>query len=444
MKSYPRVPQFDPSVWATPERMHRVIRLMTTVSDAEYLHWEELRHRTPPKGAADQLEWWQALKFKRAAAASYYPELRGFGTTPLSLSRQAGIDAQLAKFDRLLAGEIAHRGAPVDAPTRDRYVSSSLMEEAIHSSLFEGAVSTREAAKDLLREGRSPTSKDERMIVNNHRAMTRLCEMAREPLTTDGVMQLHSILVDQTLKHPEQAGRLQHADEKRIVVWDERSNRAVHAPPAAEELPGRLQQLVDFANAPDVEDDRYTHPVIRSILLHFQLAFDHPFADGNGRTARALFYWSMLRRGYWLAEFISISRLIYRQPEPYRRAFLFVESDPQDATYFVRDQLTTIERAVDELHAYMDRKREQIDEMRNLVRRRNDLNTRQLALLQHALRHPEAMYTHDSHANSHRVSGISARSDLQELVRLQMLKQERGGRKFIYRPVSNLEAKLRR
>ncbi len=53
--------------------------------------------------------------------------------------------------------------------------------------------------------------------------------------------------------------------------------------------------------------DFFIHPVIRAILLHFMLAYDHPFVDGTGRTARALFYWSMAHQGYWLMDFISIT-----------------------------------------------------------------------------------------------------------------------------------------
>lgn len=443
MRSYPRAPGLDERFWREPERAARALTLIQTISDPRYYHWEELRHRQPPQGV-EPLDWWYALKLKRSMNARTYPELQGFGGRPLTISMIAAMDAQLVQCDRMLAGEIAHLGVPLDAQTRDRYLSSALMEEAIHSSLFEGAVSTREVAKDMLRERRPPINQYEQMIVNNHKAMLRLRELAKEPLTVEAVLNLHGILVDGTLKDPGQAGRIQSPADERIVVWDHNSRSAVHAPPPAEELPGRMQRLVAFANGTDIEGDRYTHPVLRSILLHFQLAFDHPFADGNGRTARALFYWSMLRSGYWLAEFISISRLIYQQPEPYRRAFLFVESDPQDATYFVRQQLGLIRSAIDELHGYVDRKRRELDAMRSLVRRRDDLNNRQLALLDHALRHPDAAYTHESHATSNRLSIMAARSDLQSLVAARLLTQEKHGKKFVYRPVPKLEAKLRR
>ena len=68
-------------------------------------------------------------------------------------------------------------------------------------------------------------------------------------------------------------------------------------------------------------------PVLRATLpaIHFMVGYDHYFEDGNGRTARAFFYWSMLRQGYWLAEFLSISRVLRAAPARYARSFLLTE-----------------------------------------------------------------------------------------------------------------------
>ena len=83
-----------------------------------------------------------------------------------------------------------------------------------------------------------------------------------------------------------------------------------HVPPPAEGLPKMLEALCPFANGETHKV--FTHPVQRTITLHFWLAYDHPFSDGNGRTARALFYWAMLHKDYWLFEFISISSVIHK------------------------------------------------------------------------------------------------------------------------------------
>lgn len=442
MKPIPPVPYGEQWRTIAPERMAAVFAVAARLDDTAYLHWDKLRHLTPPEGLTT-LEWWLALKLlKRGANRLYFPELRATNGRPASLTRHARVDAGVARMDRLLAGRLALPEAVNNTATRDQFIASSLMEEAIHSSLFEGAVSTREAAKDMLRAGRAPINRDERMILNNYRAMTRLREMAREPLGLDAVMELHRILTDGTLDRPDLAGRLQRPGDERVCIVDRRLNRIVYTPPPAEQLPERMERLIAFANADDIVDGQYVHPVLRSILLHFQLAYDHPFYDGNGRTARALFYWSMLRRGYWLAEFFSISRLLYLQRHPYELAYQLVESDEQDVTYFVLQQLDVLERAVDALFEHVERKSRAQRLLRQRLRGRDGLNHRQLALLDHALRKPDAVYTHESHAASHRVSVMTARSDLLALVERGWLRRTRSGKRHIYLPVADLEQRL--
>src|SRR5664279_51447 len=136
---------------------------------------------------------------------------------------------------------------------------------------------------------------------------------------------------------------------------DHRDGTILHQPPSYRELPDRMGRLCAFANA-DENARPFVHPVLRAILLHFMIGYDHPFVDGNGRTARAVFYWSMLRSGYWLAEFISISHILRRAPARYMRAYLFTESDGGDTTYFLIHQLATIRKAIASLHEYLARK----------------------------------------------------------------------------------------
>ena len=78
-----------------------------------------------------------------------------------------------------------------------------------------------------------------------------------------------------------------------------------------------IEALCDYANR---ETDDFEHPTIKAIALHCWLALIHPFADGNGRTARALFYLFMLKNDYWLFEYLSISRVILRRRAQYERS----------------------------------------------------------------------------------------------------------------------------
>lgn len=441
MKPIPDTPAAAELFTLPREAFQRVIQAVPGLDDNAYLHWDTLRHLSPPDGLSVR-EWWYALKFKRMGGELAIAPLLSMRGAPLTISRHARADAAMARMDRLLAGRVAMPEATRNPATRDEYIASSLMEEAIHSSLFEGAASTREEAKDMLRSARAPINRDERMILNNYRAMQRLREMANTELSLDKLLELHRILTEGTLDRPEQAGRIQTPDDTRIRIIDDRIGRVVHAPPPAEQLPERMQRLIAFANADDIVDGQYVHPVLRSILLHFQLAYDHPFYDGNGRTARALFYWSMLRHGYWLAEFLSISRPIYQRRRPYERAFLEVESDHQNATYFVLQQLDVLQQAVDDLFAHVERKDRAQRRLRQQIAGRDDLNHRQLALLDHALHHPEARYSHESHANSHRVTIMTARSDLHGLVALGWLHKSRVSKRDVYTPVGDLARRL--
>ena len=201
--------------------------------------------------------------------------------------------------------------------------------------------------------------------------------------------------------------------------------------------------MLRFANQ-GVDDGPFLHPVIRAIALHFWLPYDHPFQDGNGRLARALFYWSMLRHGYWMFEFTSISRYLANAPARYARAFLHTETDGNDLTYFIVHQIDVILRALSDVESYVERKVEQTREVERMLTHSTDLNHRQLSLLAHAIRHPEAEYTIRSHTTSHRVAYATARADLFRLAELDLLHRRRIGKKtFVFRAPPDLEKRIR-
>ena len=182
--------------------------------------------------------------------------------------------------------------------------------------------------------------------------------------------------------------------------------------------------------------------MLKAIILHFWLAYDHPFIDGNGRTARALFYWSVLSQGFWLLELVSISRIIHKAPVKYARSFLYTETDENDLTYFILSQLTVIKRGIEELHTYLKRKIEEIQETEELLRSSVALNHRQLALLGHALRHPGMRYSIESHRVSHDVTYQTARTDLLDLAEKQLLSKTKRGKTFLFTAPQDLAERL--
>jgi Fic family protein len=443
-----RIPEHAPPLETcfaklAPARIESVMRHANPLPTGRYLHWDELRRRPTP----DELthaEWWAAVTVGRMSLYQQLPLLDKQGT-PFVFATPSPVAIDLHHIDRDAAGHIrAAAGAPLQEESQ-RYLISSLIEEAITSSQLEGASTTRNAAAAMLRSGRKPRDLSERMIFNNYLAMEHLRSLRDVRLTPGHVLDLHRILTEDTLENPEDAGRYRRDDAVHVV--DVRDNTALHVPPAHAELPERMQRLCDFANA-DEASLPFVHPVLRAILLHFMIGYDHPFADGNGRTARALFYWSMARSGYWLMEYTSISHILRKAPAKYMRAYLYTETDKNDTTYFLLHQLQTIRQAIAALHEYVARKsREQKETERLLAASpnlRGRFNHRQVALLNHALRNAGEAYRVDAHQRSHDVVYQTARRDLLELESLGLLEKTRQGNAFLFYAPTDLRERLAR
>lgn len=405
----------------------------------EWVHWDKLRHLQPP-GDLSHEQWWLGIKMARASLLRRFP-LRDDEGGQFSFAMPDEVLRLLHDVDRHCAGQIAMPDVVASSEqARQHYLVASLTEEAIRSSQLEGATTSRRRAVELLRSGRPPQDRSERMVLNNYRALEFIRGMGPR-LSPALVLELHRIVTDGTLHNPEAAGRLQRPDDERVGVYDAADDRLVHRPPPATQLPARLEALCNFANA-EGEDTPFMHPVVRAILLHFWVGYDHPFEDGNGRTARALFYWSMRESGYWLTEYLSISRILRQAPAQYSHAYLLSENDGGDGTYFVIHQLRVIERAVAELHTYLARKVREIQAVERRMRVTGDFNHRQLALIGDALRNHDRRYTYATHATSHGVTAETGRTDMLRLAESGLLVRVSAGRTHVYVASPDLAQRL--
>jgi Fic family protein len=414
---------------------------VSVVPHDRYLHWSKLRHLTPPEGLSNE-QWWLRVKLARGDELRQLP-LTDQDGQPFGYTLPDLVLRSLHHVDQRCSGEVAmDEVVTSEREAGRRYLVNSLMEEAIRSSQLEGATTSRVVAKEMLRSGRPPRDRSERMILNHYRALDFMREEMGETLSLESILELHRILTEGTLDEPASAGRLQQPGEPRVAVFDRDEGDPVHIPPPAEQLTERMELLCRFANGED-DGEAFVHPVVRAILLHFWLAYDHPFEDGNGRTARILFFWAMKSQGYWLAEYLPISRLIRNAPAQYGRAFREAETDGGDTTYFLIHQLRLIERAIADLHTYLKRKESERRDVEKLLHGAAELNGRQLALLTDAVRRPDAIYSFESHATSHRVSHETARSDLRALRDRGLLGSRRQGRRHLFEPAPDLPARLR-
>lgn len=421
----------------TRERLEAILHAdVEAPLGGQYLHWDRLQYREPPPGLTHR-EWWLGLKWNRSARSKPLP-LRDSEGRAFRYALADPIPEVLRDIDLGAGGFIKMPDQITNPETKDQYYVNSLIQEAITSSQLEGAATTREVAKEMIRTDRPPRDKSEQMILNNFRTMQRIGALKNKALSKEVVLEIHRIITEKTLANDAAAGRFRKADEQ-IVVAD-MHNEVFHRPPPAEHLDDRTTAMCEFANGKTPK--KFLHPVLRSIILHFWLAYDHPFVDGNGRVARALFYWSMLRHGYWLFEFISISQILLKAPARYGRAFLYTETDDNDSTYFIIQQLQVIRRAMEELHDYIERKTAALQAVEGRLRGMRDLNHRQQALISHALRHPHQRYTFKSHQVSHNVVYQTARTDLIDLENKRLLSSQKIGRTWYFTPVADIETRL--
>ena len=414
-----------------------------TDNKGRYLHWDKIRHLKPPKSLTTD-QWWAGIKFSRMNLYKRLP-LKDKFRKEFKFCITDTMQEDLHWLDKNTAGIISTVMPIANTNMQNTYIIKSLVEEAISSSQLEGASTTRNVAKEMIRQGREPRDKSEQMILNNYHAMQFIRDFKDESLTPSIIYELHKTLTEKTLDTPAKAGVLRLKEDE-ICVIDITSSDILHKPPEASDLQKRINKLCEFANG--ASGSGFIHPVVRAIMLHFMLAYDHPFVDGNGRTARALFYWSMINQGYWLTEFISISRIIKLAPVQYAKAFLYTETDDHDVTYFIIHQLEVIRKAISDLHVYLEKRAKGIEYAQKSLHNTKlgkKLNFRQFALLRHALKHHRFIYKINEHQNSHGISYETARKDLLQMSdELKLLNKLKDGRSFIFVSPSDLEERIKK
>jgi len=402
------------------EESEEIRKLIRKYNEQEYIHWDDLRRKKIP---FDPITFWFVL---RTIRSTKYREIRiGDENFPFyipeNFSKQLHLldKASPASFDWLF-------GKFQSEANKNQYLSNSLMEEAIASSQLEGAATTRPEAKKILREGRKPKNTSEQMIVNNYRTIGRLKELRDEPLSRELILEIHREITHGTLESESDETDFRSCD---VCVGSRVDPTLVyHYAPDCAKLPAMIDDLIAFAN----KDDEFIHPIVKAIILHFLIGYIHPFVDGNGRTARAVFYWFALKHHYDLLEYISISRIFVRAPVQYTRAYQLTETDSNDMTYFIDFNIQIISRALEDLKKYIINKKEEEAESLQLVEQIPDLSFRQAEILRNFIRHPFRPYTISEISGKYKISLPTARTDLLLLEGKGKLKKYKDGKRQVF------------
>ena len=224
----------------------------------------------------------QALRARGPYRAAVPPMIAGLRVAVPAQTAAASDDAaaEVVRFD----AEVGAIAAPFSAILlRTESASSSEIE-----NLTSGA---RAIALAEVSRGETPNS---RLIVSNVRAMETALALS-DDLDVDAVVEMQRVLLEAS--RPELTGAF-----RREQVWIGGSGSSPHGadfvPPRAERVPALMEDAMEFARRTDL-------PVLQQVAVaHAQFETVHPFADGNGRTGRALV--QAMLRGHGLTRNVTV------------------------------------------------------------------------------------------------------------------------------------------
>lgn len=399
-------------------------------AEKDYVYWDKFIHYKIPSDFKVE-EVWSYLKFSRQINAESTP-ITSIEESLFTINLTKGMYKKLSFIDSNTSGFLT---SDIDKPTnaqRSQLIMSGLTEEAIASSQIEGANTSRKVAKEMLLTNRKARTRDEQMIINNYQVMQRLLDWKDLKLSKSMLIDIQKNITTGTLDDEKDSGRYR-LDEDKIEVVDRLTGESVFIPPTAEFVSRELDKLVEFANAPESEND-FIHPVIKACLLHFWLAYLHPFVDGNGRTARAIFYWYLLRNNYWMFQYLSVSRIIKKSKVQYDNSYLYSEYDDSDLTYFISYKLKAIVLSIKDFLEHYENKLEKEKKLQKIAGKLVEYNERQIDLLQDLDNNRDMTVDLRKYKGHYRISYETARSDLGFLTQKNLLDKILSGKKYVYIP----------
>ena len=294
-------------------------------------------------------------------------------------------------------------------------LKSVAIEEAVTSAIYEGANSTRSQARAFITSNKKARSKDEWMLVNNYRAMQWIKKNTNFSLSNELILKIHEILSENTLQGDDQnfCGKFRN-DTVYIGSHEGISHSKIEE---------ALAETIELIN----DHPRFIHNIVRGILLHYFIAYIHPFFDGNGRTGRGLFYFKTMKHGSKFVELLSVSADLKEHGKKYEKAFDLVKDHELDVTYFIDfcldSLITALNKVEKKIHYLLD-----ISRLIELKR----ISTKQVSLLQKMALYKHKAITIEEYAEDINKSREFARKELKDLLKKGLLQEKKEGKKFRY------------
>lgn len=298
---------------------------------------------------------------------------------------------------------------------KEEFLTNAKIEEAITSAIYEGANSTRSKARAMIASQKSPATKSEWMLINNYMAMKWINENSSLPLNLDVILKIHSIVTQNTLEGDDANFHGKFRNDTVHVGNHEGVNFTL--------LENSLSEILQMTT----RHPRSIHPLLKGILLHYFTAYIHPFFDGNGRTARTLFYFKAIKNNLKFVELLSVSAALKETGRKYEKSFDLVVEHELDMTYFIDFCLDSLILSLEQVK----KKVEYLISLSNL-KATYHLNAQQVSLLQKMALNKFRHITIEEYATSIEKSREVARIELKDLKEKGFLIEQKKGKKLVY------------
>ncbi|MBL7546094.1 MAG: Fic family protein [Bdellovibrionaceae bacterium] len=388
--------------------------LWINYTQQRYLTPEEIKYRLKQQGKSEE-EWPSIRKEivasrKTGSITLFFKSIEPkFWFYPADI-----IHKKINDIEKL--GKDLYEQINKNASFKTEFLLDSAIEEAITSAIYEGAQSTRAQAEQLIASDERPKNKDEWMLIKNFKAMKWVKNNQQTALSKEVILQLHHIVTENTLEGDDINFQGKFRNDKVFVGPHEGINH------------GKIEQAINEMIQLTTNNPRYFHPLLKGILVHYFMGYIHPFFDGNGRTARALFYFKSIRNQLNYIELLSVSAYLRIHGKQYENSFVKVKENEYDLTYFIDFCLDSILSALKEV----SRKVGYLLRMTDL-KERFELSQTQIGLIQRMALHKFRTIDIEEYAQQISKSREFARQELKRLLDLNLVSEIKMSKKLVYK-----------
>ncbi len=300
----------------------------------------------------------------------------------------------------------------------------ALLRSAHSSTAIEGnplsleEVSALAAGRDIMVE-----RKDKQEVLNYLEALERIPDFAkRNPFTSKDFLKIHKMVTKETLEHPGDEGVFRN---RQVFVGNRITGEIVFMPPPTEQVPQLVSGFFEWFNS---QESNKIDPVIEAGIAHYEIAWIHPFIDGNGRTARIMATLIFYKRGFDAKRFFALDDYYDQDRRSYYSALKAVDQKTLDLTgwleYFTSGVTVSIE-AVKKKVIGLSKDIKILKEKGQIA-----LNERQMKIVERIIEKGEI--TNRDVRNMFDISNRAALDEISKLLKMKVVREIGKGRSIRY------------